>query len=207
MKDHPETPTQTLADLIGSRLCHDIVNPLGAIGNGVELLEMSGGAAGPELELIRDAVQDAQAKVRFFRVAFGAASGHQIVSAREARDIATAPYRQTRLNPEWRVTEELPRTQLKLAYLMILCAEAALPMGGDLVVHHQSDGHWRIECSAQRVTLDEALWSTLRFGAPSAERALRPSEVQFAALHDLVTANDLTVNFVATDTSLTITTS
>jgi histidine phosphotransferase ChpT len=56
MDDMMPRERQSLADLIGSRLCHDLSNPLGAIGNGVELLDLTGAAQGPEMDLIRDAV-------------------------------------------------------------------------------------------------------------------------------------------------------
>ena len=44
--------TQDIAALIGSRVCHDLISPIGAIGNGVQLLAISGGAAGAEMDLI-----------------------------------------------------------------------------------------------------------------------------------------------------------
>jgi histidine phosphotransferase ChpT len=66
-----------LTSLIGSRICHDLISPLGAIGNGVELLAMSGTAPGPEMDLISQSVENANARIRFFRVAFGAARGGQ----------------------------------------------------------------------------------------------------------------------------------
>ena len=73
-----------LAQLLGSRLCHDLVSPLGAIGNGVELLEMSsdfpGIAASPELMLIAESVAAARARIQLFRVAFGMAQGDQRMS-------------------------------------------------------------------------------------------------------------------------------
>jgi histidine phosphotransferase ChpT len=62
-----------LTSLIGSRICHDLISPLGAIGNGVELLAMSEVAKGPEMSLIAESVENANARIRFFRVAFGAA--------------------------------------------------------------------------------------------------------------------------------------
>ena len=57
MNDQSSTVAQTLADLVGSRLCHDLVNPLGAIGNGVELIDMTGSVRGPKMDLIRDATR------------------------------------------------------------------------------------------------------------------------------------------------------
>src|SRR5690606_36320108 len=76
-----------LGALVASRICHDLVNPLGAIGNGVELLALTTGfgpAAGPqgaslqgtaggspELALIAESTTHAAARARLFRLAFG----------------------------------------------------------------------------------------------------------------------------------------
>ncbi|WP_284266488.1 histidine phosphotransferase family protein [Roseicyclus amphidinii] len=206
MNDQSPQGPQSLAELIASRLCHDLVNPLGAIGNGVELLEMTGSVRGPEMELIRDAVRDAQARMRFLRIAFGAAAATQVLSAREARTTALAPWEGTRLSLDWSAQADLPRAQVKLAYLMLLCAETALPMGAAITLGHGPGGQWRLEATASRVALDEDLWSVLRFGLSAAGRALRPSEVHFAALHAAAGPLDRTLNYVAHGEGLTIST-
>ena len=206
MNDQSPLGEQTLADLIGSRLCHDLVNPLGAIGNGVELIEMTGSVRGPEMALIRDAVRDAQARVRFLRVAFGAAGAQQVMSAREAKATAQAPWQGSRLTLDWAVTGDLPRMRVKLGYLMLLCAETALPMGGEVRMTVDSGGQWQLEATGPRITLDEALWSVLRFGMGAAGRALRPSEAQFAALHATVTPLDQTINYVGREGTLSMAT-
>ena len=82
--DPPECPD--LAALIGSRICHDLISPIGAIGNGLELLSMSG-AGGPEVALISDSVANANARIRFFRIAFGHASPEQGTSRSEILSI------------------------------------------------------------------------------------------------------------------------
>jgi histidine phosphotransferase ChpT len=206
MNDQSQFGPQALAELIGSRLCHDLVNPLGAIGNGVELIEMTGSVRGPEMDLIRDAVRDAQARVKFLRVAFGAAGSQQVLSAREAKATAQAPWQNGRMTLNWTATTDLPRIQVKLGYLMLLCVETALPMGGNVTLGIDPAGQWRLEATGPRVALDEALWSVLRFGMAAAGRPLRPSEAQFAALHAAVEPLDLTVNYVARDGGLSMAT-
>ncbi|MEO0403208.1 MAG: histidine phosphotransferase, partial [Pseudomonadota bacterium] len=62
-----------LAALIGSRICHDLISPIGAINNGLELLGMSDQRDGPEIDLISESVENASARIRFFRIAYGAA--------------------------------------------------------------------------------------------------------------------------------------
>ena len=59
----------SLATLIGSRICHDLISPIGAINNGLELLELTGGAQGPEMDLISNSVEHAEARIKFFRIA------------------------------------------------------------------------------------------------------------------------------------------
>lgn len=206
MNEHARNAELSLADLIGSRLCHDIVNPLGAIGNGVELMQLTGAATGPELDLIRDAVDDAQARIRFLRIAFGAAQPTHTISSREARTAVTGIYRNARMNPTWTVEQDLPRNRVKLAFLMTLCAETALPMGADLTVSLPAADRWQISATASRVNVDEALWSVLRFGPGALNRALRPAEAQFAALHVAAEELNLTVNYVHDEGSLTIST-
>jgi histidine phosphotransferase ChpT len=66
-----------LTALVGSRICHDLVSPLGAIGNGVELLGLTGIAPSPEMALIVESVENANARLRFFRIAYGAAGTDQ----------------------------------------------------------------------------------------------------------------------------------
>jgi histidine phosphotransferase ChpT len=206
MDDMMPRERQSLADLIGSRLCHDLSNPLGAIGNGVELLDLTGAAQGPEMDLIRDAVADALARVRFFRLAFGYAGPEHMTSAREARATLEALYSGSRIRVDWRPQDDLPRRQVKLAYLMMLCAETALPMGGEVRLSMEPGGQWSLAARADRIAVDEPLWSVLRFGPGGLGRALKPAEVQFLALHDTAEAMARTLNFVHDDGALRLTT-
>ena len=62
-----------IAALIASRICHDLISPIGAIGNGMELMALSSGQeqSSPELDLISQSVENANARIRFFRIAYG----------------------------------------------------------------------------------------------------------------------------------------
>ena len=85
-----------LNDLIGSRICHDLISPLGAISNGIELLTMSGAAGSPEMTLIGESIENANARIRFFRVAFGAAAPGSLLGNSEIRSIMADMYRGSR---------------------------------------------------------------------------------------------------------------
>ncbi len=154
-------PSHQLAALLASRICHDIISPLGAIGNGIELLELSG-LDTPEMALIREAVGDANRRLRAFRVAFGAAGAEQMLGA---GDIAAAlPAPGGKLAVDWQVPGDLPRREAKLALLALMCLETALPFGGRVTVTRTAGG-WRLEGSGERLKLDPALWS--RLAAPA----------------------------------------
>jgi histidine phosphotransferase ChpT len=62
-----------ISNIVASRICHDIISPIGAIHNGLELISMTASldVKSPEMALIHDSCQDARAHIEFFRVAFG----------------------------------------------------------------------------------------------------------------------------------------
>jgi len=150
--------------LIGSRICHDLINPLGAIGNGIELLGMSGVATdSAEMTLVSESVENATAKVKFLRLAFGDAMQDQIVARREILTTLEAIARGGRLSYSWNATGDLPRMDVRTALLSTMCVETALPMGGDIEIT-LDQGRWRIYAQNDRLTLDPALWAPLSKG-------------------------------------------
>lgn len=171
-------PHTSLASLIGSRICHDLISPIGAINNGLELLTLSGDQTGPEIGLIGESVGNASARIRFFRIAFGAA-GDQMVGPAEVHSILRDLYDNSRLSPVWNVSDARARSEVRLAFLAILCMESAMPYGGrvDIAV---SAGSWRLTGTADRISVDPDLWSML--SRPCASRSVQPSQVQFILL-------------------------
>ena len=167
-----------LATLIGSRICHDLISPIGAINNGLELLDMSGSLDGPEMELISDSVDNAGARIRFFRVAFGAA-GDQVMSRSEVVSILEDPGCSGRLTVKWDPQEPLDRGCVRLVFLSLLCLETAMPYGGNVTVSQDND-NWTIRASTTRLSLDEDLWRQLTVS--DASYPITPAHVQFALL-------------------------
>ena len=165
---------------MGSRICHDLISPLGAIGNGVELIALSGQEQTPEIALIAESVESANARIRFFRVAFGAAADEQTIGAQEIGAIFDALDRSGRHRIAWRAGGGA-RREVKLAFLVILCIESALPWGGTIVAERTDDG-WRITGRAERAKIDPALWSALAdLGAPL---EVSSAEVEFPLARD-----------------------
>ena len=169
--------TTELNALIGSRICHDLISPLGAIGNGVELLSMSGVTAAPEITLISESVENANARIRFFRVAFGAASKEAQIGHSEVTRVLSDLYRGNRIRVDWRISGDTLRLETKLVFLLIQCFESALPWGGKVVVTRTGDT-WSIYGSADRMKVQQELWDRFESGDDGAE--IVPSNVHFA---------------------------
>lgn len=166
--------------MIGSRICHDLISPLGAIGNGVELLSMAGVSAAPEITLISESVENANARIRFFRVAFGAASTDARIGQSEVSRILSDLYRGNRVKVDWRINEDTLRAETKLAFLLIQCFESALPWGGKIAVT-QTSGAWNIFGTAERLKIDEPLWDLI--ANPQTEAEVNAANVHFALIH------------------------
>ncbi|WP_138465570.1 histidine phosphotransferase family protein [Poseidonocella sp. HB161398] len=168
--------THDLTALLGSRICHDLISPLGAIGNGLELLSMTG-TDGAEMTLIAESVANANARVRFYRIAYGASSMDQSIGAAEISGILEDITRGGRLTIAWNCPRPVPRAEAKLAFLLIQCLETAMPYGGEIVVTCQ-DGQWRLHGLAEKLKIVPELWDMLAGTAPETE--ISPAQVQFA---------------------------
>jgi len=189
-----------LAELVGSRICHDLISPVGAITNGMELLEMVGSMQGPEMELISGSVTNAAAKIRFFRVAFGAASDQPLGRA-EVTGLLKDVEQSGRLRVHWAVGEAVPRDQVKLVFLALMCCESAMPMGGEATVEAQ-DGGWVVTATADKLNVVGDLWTNIGSGRFADQ--ITPAQVQFALLPQAATARGRRVMAETTPTRLTI---
>ena len=170
-----------LAALLGSRICHDLISPIGAIGNGVELLMMDGMVKGPEIALISESVASANARIRFLRVAFGAATGDQRIGRPEVLGILADLNRGGRLAIDWQGPAELPRREVKLAFLLIQCLESAMAYGGRIKVE-RSEARWTLKGTAAKLKIDTRAWDTL--SNPAATMEISAALVHFALIPD-----------------------
>lgn len=185
MRDHSDPaaadPSGELYALIGSRICHDLISPIGAIGNGVELLMMDGAAQSPEIALIAESVAHAAARIRFYRVAFGATGADQRISGRDVSGILAEMTRGGRLSIDWPTAPDLSRREVKLLFLGLLCLESALPLGGQVTVRHAEAG-WRIAAESIRLRVDPGLWAHLEAKADMPPGDVGPAQVHFPLL-------------------------
>ena len=158
-----------LASLLCSRLCHDLMSPVGALNNGIELLADE---TDPEmrdkcLELLADSARASANKLKFFRLAFGAAGGFgEEIDTHEAQAALEGVFGpERRIELGWVVSEgKLPKGAVKLLLNLALLAGDALVRGGRLDVGAENrDGVIELVIRAEgpRILLDPALRETL----------------------------------------------
>ena len=138
MADLIELSATDLAAMLCSRVCHDLINPVGAIGNGLEVLADPSQAAMAEgaQELIANSAKHARAKLEFARLAYGASStAGTDFDTRECERVATLLFEIEKADLDWQVAPMLlPKHKAKLLMNMVLIASMAVPRGGVVTV-------------------------------------------------------------------------
>jgi histidine phosphotransferase ChpT len=133
-----------LAALLCSRVCHDLISPVGAIVNGLEVLDDN---PKPEdrdfaLDLIRKSAKTASARLQFCRLAFGAAgsAGAQI-DLGDAQTMARGQIEDGKCTIAWNLPRVLlPKNRVKLLLNMLVIAQQTIPRGGTLTVDPVGEG-------------------------------------------------------------------
>lgn len=138
MADIIELKATDLAAMLCSRVCHDLINPVGAIGNGLEVLadpSQSAMADGAQ-ELIFNSAKQARAKLEFARLAYGASStAGTDFDTRECERVARLLFEIEKADLDWQVPLILlPKHKAKLLMNMLLIASMAVPRGGVVTV-------------------------------------------------------------------------
>jgi histidine phosphotransferase ChpT len=133
-----------LAALLCSRVCHDLISPVGAIVNGLEVLDDENDEETKTfaLDLIKKSAGTASAKLQFCRIAFGAAgsAGAQIDSG-DAEKVARGFLEDEKTKLDWQLPRLLlPKNRVKLLLNMLLIAAQAVPRGGQLKVNPVGEG-------------------------------------------------------------------
>lgn len=133
-----------LAALLCSRVCHDVISPVGAIVNGLEVLEEEKDAEMRAIatELIQKSARTASAKLQFCRLAFGSAgSAGAFIDSGDGEKVARNLLSDDRTKLEWTAPRALmPKNKVKLMLNMCLIAAAAIPRGGLLKVEVLGEG-------------------------------------------------------------------
>lgn len=190
-----------IAALVSSRICHDLISPIGAINNGLELLGMSGHVPdGPEMSLINESVMNASARIRFFRITYGSASDQEIGRA-EVVTVLDDTMGGGRLDVAWGPLDGQPRNLVRLAFLAIQCLETAMPYGGRIEVscNHKQ---WRIHGKSEKFNEIDGLWGAIT--APETAPKIASAHVQFALLPAIASEQNRNIYVDKSPTDITI---
>jgi histidine phosphotransferase ChpT len=133
-----------LAALLCSRVCHDLISPVGAIMNGLEVMEDGKDEETSKfaMDLIKKSAKTASAKLQFCRLAFGAAgsAGAQIDTG-DAEKVARGLIEDDRTKVGWNLPRVLmAKNRVKLLLNMLLLAAQAIPRGGQITVDPVGEG-------------------------------------------------------------------
>ncbi len=133
-----------LAALLCSRVCHDLISPVGAIVNGLEVLDDNPKPEDREfaLDLIRKSAKTASARLQFCRLAFGAAgsAGAQI-DLGDAQNMARGHIEDAKTTIAWNLPRLLlPKNRVKLLLNMMVISQQTIPRGGTLTVDPIGEG-------------------------------------------------------------------
>lgn len=133
-----------LAALMCSRVCHDVISPVGAIVNGLEVLEEEKDESMREFaqDLIRKSARQASARLQFARIAFGAAgSAGASIDLGDAAQVARGFIEDDRIKLDFDAPRVLlPKNQVKLLLNVLILATHAIPRGGQIAVSAIIDG-------------------------------------------------------------------
>ena len=184
------TSSTDLAALLCSRLCHDLLSPVGALSNGLELLADE---KDPEMrkrcfELLEQSAQISTDKLKFFRLAYGAAGGFgDEVPAQEPKELVAALVKANeRIELEWAVADgNLPKSADKVLLNLAAIAIDALVRGGTLAVGaERRDGATEIAVRAAgpRVAFDANIGKALEGSLAESELSGRTAPAHMIRL-------------------------
>jgi histidine phosphotransferase ChpT len=172
MQDDKPLDALDLAALLCSRVCHDVISPVGAIVNGLEVFEDEKDEAMKQsaLELVKKSASQASARLQFARIAFGAAgSSGARLDLGDAEAVARAMLQDGRLDIVWNLPRLLlAKNRVKLLLNLLLIAGSSIPRGGKLTVDPVGEGEgmgFRVTAEGQYAKIQPAVESLLTNGA------------------------------------------
>jgi histidine phosphotransferase ChpT len=182
------------ASLLCSRLCHDLLSPVGALNNGLELLadEHDPEMRARCMELLNESARASANKLKFFRLAFGAAGGFgETVDTREARAAIEGLFGEhNKITIGWMIEEGgLPKPAIKVLLNLSLIAGDALVRGGQLDIgaeQHEGKVEIVVRAEGPRLVLDQELRTTLL--GEQGETMITPRAAAAYLVHSLVQA-------------------
>ncbi len=156
-----------LAELLAVKICHDLSGPVGAVNNGVELLqEGSEEIQEKSIELVEASAKDAVARLLFFRQAYGATNDQAEINLSSLKSLAENFFSQRSIELDWpaadinsTVTESIKNISGKLILNIILLVSTTLIYGGTILI--RLDKNIKITGSGKAVKIDQSILAVL----------------------------------------------
>jgi len=167
------TPS-ALAALLCARVCHDLISPVGALSTAIEILDDESNADmhADALDLIRNSSKQANAKLKFLRLAFGAGgSAPGIIGAQELQSLANDMFATGKAELTWDMLDAgIDKNQARLLLNMVMIGVQAIPRGGEVITSQMAviDGQTQliVKATGPKARLDPATELTLIGKAP-----------------------------------------
>lgn len=200
------TPLEALdlSALLCSRVCHDLISPVGAIVNGLEVYEEDSDEATKifALELIKKSAKTASARLQFCRLAFGAAgSAGAEIDVGDAENMARGFIEDDKVKLTWNLPRLLlPKNRVKLLLNMLIIAGQAIPRGGSLTVDPVGNGSsmaFRITAVGLNARVPQAVIGLLDVGASNGGGSVDAHAIQPVYTGLLARSCGLTVTLAA----------
>lgn len=157
-----------LAALLCSRVCHDIISPVGAISNGLEVLDEDGGEDMREfaMDLIQKSARQASAKLQFARLAYGAAgSAGAEIDLGDAHKVTEAYFQGEKPDLVWKLERNyMHKTRVKLLLNLCLISLGAIPRGGTVTVEMEGpvqQPSFRLSCTGRSARIPHGVMDIL----------------------------------------------
>ena len=154
-----------LSALLASRLCHDLINPVGALGSGLEVLDdaaMDQSMRDAAIDLIRSGGEKSIALLKYARLAYGAAGSHGAeIPFEEAEAMLRDLYRWSKATLDWRIAPGLAaKEKVKTVLILGHAASDCAPRGGVVAVSG-GGGEFLVEATGPRLILQDDLVAAL----------------------------------------------
>lgn len=156
-----------IAELLASRQCHALAATIGAVGNGLELIEEFDDSLKDEaMDLVVKSAAKAADQLKFYRMAYGFAGYEALASLAEVRALAAGLVDEEKVTLDWSGVEADPASGLapgvgKLLLLLTELANDTMPRGGEIVLRWAAEGPRVVEASGTGARFSGALRASL----------------------------------------------
>ncbi len=193
-----------LAANLASRLCHDLVNPIGAVSSGLSMREEEG--ADEEMRamadgLVAEGTQKALALLSFARLAYGAAGGLGAeIKTEDAEKVVRDLFAVMKADLDWQIPAEIwPKNRIKILLIFAAAAGEAIPRGGLVRIESKGSGGFTLTITGSKMFLNEDFLSAL--GGDSTD--IKPKTTPAYLAHLLASEEEGSLTAEKTDAAIT----